>query len=148
MPDILHRLAIKASPGDTYAALATIDGLSRWWTSDTRGKSEVGKVIDFRFGDRGFIDTRVIELVPDTRVLWEVIDGPEAWSGTQILFELYRQDEHTIMLFKHRGWTEAIEFMHHCSTKWATFLLSLRAALETGTGAPFPDDVHVSNKGD
>lgn len=148
MPDILHRLAIKASPSDTYAALATIDGLARWWTTDTRGTSEVGGVINFRFGERGFIDSRVIELVPDTRVLWEVIDGPDAWHGTWIRFELSQQDDHTIVLFKHQGWAEAIEFMHHCSTKWATFLMSLKAALETGTGAPYPDDMHISNKGD
>ncbi len=38
--------------------------------------------------------------------------------------------------------------MHHCSTKWAMFLMSLKAFVETGRGAPFPNDVHISNKGD
>ena len=38
--------------------------------------------------------------------------------------------------------------MHHCSTKWAMFLMSLKSLVETGTGAPFPNDVHISNKGD
>ena len=26
--------------------------------------------------------------------------------------------------------------MHHCSTKWATFLVSLKSLVETGTGSP------------
>jgi hypothetical protein len=28
--------------------------------------------------------------------------------------------------------------MNHCSTEWATFLLSLKQLLETGEGAPDP----------
>jgi hypothetical protein len=33
--------------------------------------------------------------------------------------------------------------MHHCSTKWAVFLLSLKALLETGKGAPWPTEVKL-----
>jgi hypothetical protein len=29
--------------------------------------------------------------------------------------------------------------------KWATFLLSLRALLETGKGKPSPDDLKIDN---
>jgi hypothetical protein len=29
-------------------------------------------------------------------------------------------------VLKHANWKEPVEFMHHCGTKWATFLLSLR----------------------
>ena len=35
--------------------------------------------------------------------------------------------------------------MHHCSTKWAIFLMSLKALVETGKGAPNPDDVKIDN---
>jgi len=34
--------------------------------------------------------------------------------------------------------------MHHCSTKWATFLMSLKALMESGKGRPFPEDVLIS----
>jgi hypothetical protein len=33
--------------------------------------------------------------------------------------------------------------MHHCSTKWATFLLSLRDLLETGRAHPTPNDIKI-----
>ncbi len=46
---------------------------------------------------------------------------------------------------RHQGWQEPVEFMHHCSTKWATFLMSLKSLLETGAGAPAPYDVKVSD---
>lgn len=35
--------------------------------------------------------------------------------------------------------------MSHCSTKWATFLMSLKALDETGSGAPDPRDVKISD---
>jgi hypothetical protein len=34
--------------------------------------------------------------------------------------------------------------MHRCSTKWATYLMSLESLVETGTGTPSPHDVHVA----
>ena len=34
------------------------------------------------------------------------------------------------MLFAHQGWAEPVEFMHHCSTKWGTYLMSLKGLLE------------------
>ena len=138
MPDILHKVGIKSpSMNDVYTALATVEGLSQWWTSDTRGDSKVGSVIQFRFGAGGS-DMKVLELQPAKRVLWQVIDGPEEWLGTKI-------DDWIIVLFKHAGWKEPVEFMHHCSTKWAVFLLSLKSLLETGKGAPWPNEIKLDS---
>jgi uncharacterized protein YndB with AHSA1/START domain len=145
MVDILHRVGIKSSsPEDVYAALATIEGLSGWWTTDTQGKTDVGGVIEFRFVPGG-IDMKVRGLEPGRRVTWEVVGGPEEWIGTTVTFDLKQEDDFTIVLFKHEGWKEEVEFMYHCSTKWGSFLLSLKSLLETGTGAPAPQDVQISN---
>ncbi len=89
----------------------------------------------FRFGSGGF-DMRVLELDPDRRVLWRVVDGPQEWIGTRIDWELRQEGDWTIILFKHQGWKEPVEFMHHCSTKWGVFLLSLKSLLETARGLP------------
>ena len=148
MPDILHRVAIKSSPNGTYRALATREGLAGWWTTDTQGSCDVGGVIQFRFGTRGRIDMKVLELDPAKRVLWQVVDGPSDWIGTKVSFELAQDDDFTIILFKHQGWKEPIEFMHHCSTKWALFLMSMKSLVEAGKGAPYPNDIHISSKGD
>jgi uncharacterized protein YndB with AHSA1/START domain len=148
MPDILHRVEIKSSPKDTYAALTTREGLGAWWTGDTTGGFDVGGVITFRFGDRGFFSMKVLELEPEKRVLWQVVDGPAEWIGTKVSFDLKADDDATAILFKHQGWKEPVEFMHHCSTKWATFLLSIKSLLETGKGTPFPNDVRVTVKWD
>jgi uncharacterized protein YndB with AHSA1/START domain len=145
MVNILHRIGVKSSsPDDVYAALTTLDGLSGWWARDTTGDTKVDGVIAFRFGPGGF-DMKVVELVPSKHVLWEVIDGPAEWIGTHVSWEIRRSGDFTIVLFEHRDWAEPVEFMYHCSTKWATFLLSLKQLLETGQGAPDPIDVKISD---
>jgi uncharacterized protein YndB with AHSA1/START domain len=145
MADILHRVGIKSSLDKVYKALATVEGLAGWWTDDTRGESKVGGVIHFQFGERGFFDMKVLEFQPPTRVLWQVVDGPEEWIGTKVSWELRQEKDYIIILFKHQGWKEPIEFMHHCSTKWGIFLMSLKSLLETGKGAPYPNDVKIDD---
>ena len=145
MVDILHRIGVKdSSPDKVYDALTTLDGLSGWWASDTTGSVEVGGVIAFRFQPGGF-DMQVVELEPAERVVWRVVDGPAEWVGTTVHWEIKQEGDYTIVLFSHVGWKEPVEFMHHCSTKWAIFLMSLKSLLESGTGHPEPRDVEISN---
>jgi uncharacterized protein YndB with AHSA1/START domain len=145
MVDILHKVGFKSSTQkDVYQALTTLEGLSGWWTSDTRGESELGTVLEFRFHAGGF-DMKVLELDPPSHVLWQVVEGPKEWIGTRIRFDLRQEADWTILLFKHEGWKEPVEFMHHCSTKWAVFLLSLKSLIETGQGAPFPGEIKLDS---
>jgi uncharacterized protein YndB with AHSA1/START domain len=145
MPDILHRVGIKSSsPDGTYQALTTLEGLSGWWAQKTEGENEIGGVVQFRFGVGGF-DMKVLELEPNKHVLWEVVDGPEEWIGTKVRWDLKQEGDYTVILFRHQGWREPVEFMHHCSTKWAIYLMSLKSLLETGVGAPDPNDVKIDN---
>jgi len=138
MPDILHRVGIDAPAQRVYQALTTIEGLRRWWIEETRGEARVGGTIDF-----GFCDMQVLESVPDRLVRWRCVRGPQEWVSTEVTFELSRKDDQTFVLFKHAGWKDPVEFMHHCSTKWATFLLSLRDLLQASKGRPYPHDVKI-----
>jgi len=145
MVDILHKVGIEGSSTEqVYSALTTLDGLSGWWTEDTTGETDIGDVIAFRFAAGGF-DMKIVELNSAKRVQWQVVDGPEEWIGTTVGFDLRQDGDYTIVLFKHAGWREPVEFMHHCSTKWATFLMSLKMLVETGEGAPAPRDVKIDS---
>jgi uncharacterized protein YndB with AHSA1/START domain len=148
MVNIVHRIGITASPELVTNALTTIPGLAGWWTKDTKGDSTVGGVIQFRFANApgaGGFDMKVIDAQPGKLVHWEVVDGPEEWIGTQVTFDLSQEGDFTIILFKQEGWKEEVEFMYHCSTKWATFLMSLKHYVESGHGEPAPNDVRISN---
>ena len=143
MVDILHRVGMTAPVEKTYEALTSVDALAKWWTTDTTRDAE--GTLAFRFGEVGGFDMKVLELDVNRRVLWEVVEGPAEWIGTTVEFVLSQHGEWTILLFAHRGWREPVEFMHHCTTKWGSFLLSLKTLVETGTGAPHPHDLQISD---
>jgi uncharacterized protein YndB with AHSA1/START domain len=143
MVDILHRVGMKAMSAEVYKALTTVHGLAGWWTTDTNGDGD--GLLKFRFGELGGFDMKVVDLKPNARVSWEVLDGPDEWIATTVSFDINQDGEWAIVLFEHAGWREPVEFMNHCSTKWATFLLSLKALMETGVGAPHPRDLQISN---
>src|SRR4029450_9805079 len=138
--DILHRVGTKSSVDEAYKALATCEGLAAWWTNNTEGDSKVGGVLQFRFGAGGF-DMKIFELPPAPRV----VDGPREWIGPKVSWDLKQEGDYAIVLFKHQGWKEPVEFMHHCSTKWAVFLMSLKSLVETGKGTPDPNDIKIDN---
>jgi len=150
MVDIIHRVGIKAPIEKVYAAVATADGVAGWWTRETTGDSTRGGTMDVRFltpaGDEiGAMTMKLVALEPDRRVQWRVLAGPAEWIGTDVTFDLTEDGDYTILLFGHRNWREAVEFTAHCSMKWATFMLSLRELVETGTGKPSPHDLKIDN---
>jgi uncharacterized protein YndB with AHSA1/START domain len=148
MTDIRHHVGIAAPAGDVYDALATVDGLSRWWTRDVRGDAAGGGRLAFHFGsDDASAVMEVVEQAPDATVVWRCVDGPDEWVDTTLRFELQPGPEETGVRFTHADWREPVDFLHHCSTKWAYFLLSLKAELEHGAGTPHPDDAPISSWG-
>ena len=149
MPDIIHRVGIRAPASAVYDAIATTGGVAGWWTEETTGDARVGGTITVCFRDHGVekgrMEMEVVRLDPGREVQWRVRTGPEEWIGTDVTFALREEGGYTIVLFGHRGWREAAEFMAHCSMKWATFLLSLRALVETGRGSPSPGDLKIDD---
>lgn len=127
-------------------AVSTIDGLAAWWTTGTSGDPKLNGVIAFRFGENGGFDMRVVQC-NQNNVHWECIDGPEDWVGTHIEFNLQQEDNCTRLMFRHAGWKAENSFFHHCSMKWATFLLSLKDLVERGKGRAFPDDLKIEAEG-
>ncbi len=142
MPDILHRVGIQAAPQKVYEALATTGGLSHWWIVGTRGDAAVGGTIQFPVDGGGF-HMKVLQSRPGELVQWRCTDGPAEWIGTEVTFRMEHKEGQTFVLFTHAHWKEPVEFMHHCSTKWAVFLLSLKYWLERGEGRPYPYDVKI-----
>ena len=139
MADIRHRVGVYASQKKVYETVSTIAGLSQWWTRDVRGDAD--KQLEFYFGgDKPGAVMRVAERVPFERVVWECVDGPGEWVGTTLTFDLRPgpKEEETVVKFTHTDWREPVEFMHHCSTRWAQFLIGLKTGLEGGGWQPHP----------
>ena len=91
MVDIIHRVGIKAPVSKVYAALATVEGVTGWWTKDTSGSSKIGGTIGVRFHSTdereiGSMNMEVVALEPNKNVHWSVTAGPEEWIGTEVIF--------------------------------------------------------------
>lgn len=142
MADIKHKIEINGTLDAVFRALSTIEGLAAWWTSTTTGDAGAGGQIDFRFGDH-VVSGKVTTLETNKTVRWELVEANPDWLGTTVSFDLRSEGDKTVVVFGHRDWREANDFFGHCSMKWATFLLSLRAYIETGAGTPFPNDIPV-----
>jgi len=150
MVDIIHKVGINAPISKVYAAVATPQGVAGWWSKETSFASELGRTIKVVFRSpggelKGEMAFELATLKPNEQVVWRITAGPEEWLGTQVTFDLVQRGEQTIVQFGHRNWREAVEFTSHCSMKWATFLLSLRQLVETGTGQPAPDDLKIDD---
>ena len=147
MEHIRHRVGISAPAPRVYAALATKEGLAGWW-AQVDGEDTPGGTLRFFF--HGDPDPRVVmevvDLAPTQRVGWRCVQGPEEWVGTALTFEVRAAEEETVVLFTH-AWRDPIEFLHHCSTKWAYFLLGLKTWLEGGASVASPNDMKISSWG-
>jgi uncharacterized protein YndB with AHSA1/START domain len=145
MEMIRHRVGIRAPRSTVHTNLTTLDGLASWWTNDVTGDPGPGGKIEFRFGPGRGCTTEVMEATAE-RVVWRVVSGPDEWLDTVITYNLSEDAGETVLMFTH-AWREPVDFMFHCSTKWGYFLLSLKAATETGAGTPFPTDLQISSWG-
>lgn len=149
MADIIHRIGIRAPAGKVYDAVATAQGVSGWWTRETTSSADGGKMnVRFLHADGheiGQMDFGMTRLEPGRGVTWCILAGPLEWLATDVTFDMAEDGDMTILNFGHRNWKEPVEFMAHCSMKWAVFLMSLRDLVETGKGKPSPDDVKIDN---
>lgn len=144
MPDICHRVGVRAPASQVYEALASREGVASWWTSDVEGESVEGASLAFGFGGPAWVTMEVEELQASRLVLWRCTAGPKEWLDTTLRFTLREEEGETVLVFTHAGWREPVEFLHHCSTKWATFLLGLKAGLEGGSARAWPNDQTIS----
>jgi uncharacterized protein YndB with AHSA1/START domain len=138
----VHHVGIDATQEKIFDALTTIEGLRGWWVSTASGSAAKGGLINF-----GFCDMEGLAAERSKFVHWRCTRSPDEWLNTEVTFKLEWKEEQTFVLFKHSKSKEPVEFMHHCSTKWATFLLSLRDSVERSAGRPVPCDqkIHVGD---
>ena len=137
---IWHEIIINASPGDLYQALTDVKKLAHWWTTDTWGKSETGKNMEFCF-EAFCQEMQVTNLKANQLVRWQATEkGLPDCAGTEIEFKIFREENQTFLHLRHSGWRDNAKMFPHCSMGWAVFLLSLKEFVETGKGRPYPYD--------
>ena len=76
------------------------------------------------------------ELQSASRIRWHCLDGPEAYIGSEIVFELESTSSGTVVHFEHRQLKGESDFIAHAEQSWKRVLMSLKSYVETGQGSP------------
>ena len=126
--DFTTTFLVDRSPGDVFRAVTNVRG---WWQGlyDEEiigGTQDLDDEFTFRAGGGAhYSKQRLIELVPDRKVVWLVTEGAVSfvekkneWQGTNIIFEISGKGDKTEVRFTHEGLNTGVECYNSCSSAW------------------------------
>jgi hypothetical protein len=100
-------IEIEKSPNDVFNLI--INEVSKFWPEEFEGESsKLNDEFVFRSGDMHYSKNKVVEFVPNKKVVWFVTesirktDGFE-WTGTKMIFELTPKADNTLLKFTYDG---------------------------------------------
>jgi hypothetical protein len=143
MNDFTTSFAVSETPSKVFDAINNVRG---WWGEDVEGSTDkVGDEFTYRVQDIHCSRLRVIELIPNEKVAWLVLDNhmnfvvdQTEWVGTTISFEIDSKGDQTEVRFAHQGLVPQFECFDVCSTAWGSLMRgSLPRLIATGTGQPY-----------
>src|ERR1700761_386194 len=100
-------IEVERSPSEVFDHL--INDVSKWWPEDFEGESaKLNDEFVFRSGDAHYSKHKVVELVPDRKVVWLVTESIRKadnfdWTGTKYIFVLTPQGDNTLLEFTYDG---------------------------------------------
>ena len=148
MNDYRINIAVDATAHETFNAVNNVRG---WWTENLEGSSEkLNDEFEVRFGDVHYSKQKLIEVVPDKKVVWLITDSnlnfikdKSEWTNTKISFEITEQGNKIQLRFTHLGLVPEIECYKDCSNAWGYYINSLHNLINTGKGQPEPKESEI-----
>ena len=108
-----------------------INNVSNWWAKkEFKGEFEgqSTKLKDefvVRFGDVHYSKQKLVEIIPNTKVVWLVTDSQlnwlknkTEWTNTKMIFEITTHGDKTILHFTHEGLVPKQECYIQCEKGW------------------------------
>ncbi len=119
------------SPKDVFDL---INNVSKWWIREAAGQqtefegqsTKLNDEFIIRHGDNHYSKQKLIEVIPDKKVVWFVTDSKlnwiekdkHEWTGTKMIFELTSKGDKTVLNFTHQGLVPEKECYEHCVQFW------------------------------
>lgn len=118
-------IVVPQTPASVFARLKDV---SKWWGgADLAGRTaEPGDEFTVTHADAHYSRQKLIEVVPDKRIVWQVTESrlnwlltdQSEWTGTKMIFELAVEDDSTRLGFRHEGLTPGKESYARCAEGW------------------------------
>ncbi|MBS1605761.1 MAG: SRPBCC domain-containing protein [Bacteroidetes bacterium] len=133
-------ILVDQTPKEAFDAINNVRG---WWFGDIEGRTEkLNDEFTYRFKEFHYSKQRLVEFVPDKKVVWLVtdsslnfVDDKDEWTGTKISFEVSPKGDKTEVRFTHEGLVPGQECYDACSNAWGDYIQkSLRSLISTGKG--------------
>jgi len=141
--DFTMVLSTDKTPKEVFAAVTNVRG---WWSAKLVGNSaKKNDVFEFRYEDMHYSKQKLVEVVPNKKVVWLVTDSTltfvkkarDEWTGTKVSFEIEPKGKKTQVTFTHHGLVPQVECFEACSEGWSHYLKnSLLKLINTGKGKP------------
>ena len=140
--DFTRTFTVAQSPEEVFAAINNVRG---WWSEAIEGDTDkLGAVFHYHFKDVHRCQLKIIEFIPNKKVVWHVLDNyfnftqdKTEWTDTKIRFEISKKGDKTEVRFTHMGLVPLYECYDVCADGWSTYINgSLRSLITTGKGQP------------
>ena len=140
--DFTTTILVDNTPEEVFDAINNVRG---WWSEEIEGSTDkLNSEFDYHYEDVHRCKIKIIELVPNKKVVWSVLDNyfkftkdKSEWKGTKIIFDIVEKENKTEMRFTHQGLVPAYECYEICRDAWTGYIQkSLRNLITAGKGQP------------
>jgi hypothetical protein len=140
--DFTATIMVDQTPRETFRSIINLRG---WWSAGIEGGTDkLNDEFIYHYQDVHYCKMKMVELVPDQRVVWLVLDNyfkftndKTEWIGTKLVFDISQTGQQTVVTFTHEGLVPQYECYEICHEAWTNYINhSLRNLITTGTGQP------------
>jgi Activator of Hsp90 ATPase homolog 1-like protein len=130
--DFTTSLLVDQSPEEVYQAVINVRG---WWSGYygeifEGNTTKLGDEFSFRAGDGAhYSKQKLIAVTPNKNVTWLItesnlsfLEKTDEWTGTQVIFNIEKKGNQTLLTFTHEGLTPTIECYNSCAPAWQQYI--------------------------
>jgi hypothetical protein len=140
--DFTTAFLVSKTPAEVFNA---INNPRAWWSEEIVGSTDKpNDVFDYHFEDIHACKVKVLELMPDKKVVWHILENDfnfttdkTEWVNTDVVFDISAQDGKTKVTFTHIGLQPTYECYEACHQGWTHYIQnSLKKYITSGEGEP------------
>jgi hypothetical protein len=144
--DYTTTILVSQTPKVVFNAINNVRG---WWSEDIEGRTDqLNDVFFYHYKDIHLCKIKLIEVVPDKKVVWQVldnyfsfIDDKSEWKDTKIIFDISTEGDRMKLQFTHEGLVPEYECYQICFEAWSNYINnSLYKLITVGKGEPNPKE--------